>query len=53
MPERDLNPSIAAVHDRMVFDAACGFPSGLAGKLSMGIGGINASVISRPWSQSD
>jgi len=45
----DLNPAIAALHDRIVFDAACTFPPGLAGKLSMGIGGINACVISRPW----
>ncbi|HKE24522.1 MAG TPA: beta-ketoacyl synthase N-terminal-like domain-containing protein [Bryobacteraceae bacterium] len=43
-----LNRSIAALHDCLVFDSPCDFPSGLAGKLSMGIGGINACVISRP-----
>ena len=46
----DLNQSIAAVHDRMVFDSACPLPPGLAGKISMGIGGINACIISRPLS---
>jgi 3-oxoacyl-(acyl-carrier-protein) synthase len=45
----DLNPSIAELHRQIVFDASCDFPQGLGGKLSMGIGGINACVISRPW----
>jgi hypothetical protein len=38
------------VHDSFVFDCARDFPGGKqSGKLSMGIGGINACVISRPW----
>jgi 3-oxoacyl-(acyl-carrier-protein) synthase len=45
-----LNPSIAGLQMQIVFDTPCGFPPGLGGKLSMGIGGINACVISRPWS---
>jgi 3-oxoacyl-(acyl-carrier-protein) synthase len=45
----ELNPEIAAVHDTFAFDQACPSPAGPAGKLSMGIGGINACVISRPW----
>ncbi len=45
----ELNREIAAVHDLFVFDEACAAPHGAAGKLSMGIGGINACVISRPW----
>jgi 3-oxoacyl-(acyl-carrier-protein) synthase len=49
LSERDLNRSIADLHDHIVYDSACGFPSGLGGKLSMGIGGINACIISRPW----
>ena len=40
--------AIAGLHDCLVFDSACEFPPGMAGKLSMGIGGINACVISRP-----
>lgn len=48
LAEHDLNRTIAAVHDRYVYDAPVAAPEGLAGKLSMGIGGINACVISRP-----
>ena len=44
----DLNPEIAAVHQLMVFDQPCDVPPGLAGKISMGIGGVNACIISRP-----
>jgi hypothetical protein len=46
----ELSPAITEVHDRIVFDEPCSFPPGLGGKLSMGIGGINACIISRPWS---
>jgi 3-oxoacyl-[acyl-carrier-protein] synthase II len=43
----ELNAEIARVHDRFVFDRP--LPChGAAGKLSMGIGGINACVLSRP-----
>jgi hypothetical protein len=45
----ELNPQIAAVHDRFVFEEERAAPPGFAGKLSMGVGGINACVISRPW----
>jgi 3-oxoacyl-[acyl-carrier-protein] synthase II len=48
LAREEVNPSIGTVHDQFVFDADCKAPSGLAGKLSMGIGGINACVISRP-----
>jgi 3-oxoacyl-(acyl-carrier-protein) synthase len=44
-----LNQSIAEVHNRFVFDRAQQFPQQAGGKLSMGIGGVNACVISRPW----
>jgi len=43
-----LNESIKNVHERFVFDSACEAPPKLSGKLSMGIGGVNACVISRP-----
>lgn len=46
--EKQLNAAIRDVHDRFVFDVSCEAAPGLAGKLSMGIGGINACVISRP-----
>jgi len=45
----DLHPEIARLHDLFVFDRAVAAPEGVAGKLSMGIGGINACVLSRPW----
>ena len=47
----ELNPAIEEVHNRIVFDAPCAFPPGLGGKLSMGIGGVNACIISRPWNE--
>jgi 3-oxoacyl-(acyl-carrier-protein) synthase len=43
----DLNPEIAKIHQRFVFDCGCPAPHGVAGKLSMGVGGINACVLSR------
>lgn len=45
----ELNPQIAKVHGNFVLDQETPLPSGHAGKLSMGIGGINACVISKPW----
>jgi len=44
----ELNREIAGLHGAYVFDEPCA-ARGAAGKLSMGIGGINACVISRPW----
>jgi 3-oxoacyl-[acyl-carrier-protein] synthase II len=44
-----LNSAIAEIHQGMVFDEDAPFPKKLGGKLSMGIGGINACVISKPW----
>jgi 3-oxoacyl-[acyl-carrier-protein] synthase II len=44
-----LNHAIAGVHDYFVFNRACDFPPQAGGKLSMGIGGVNACIISRPW----
>lgn len=42
-----LNSAIAGMHEGFVFDELVPAPEGLSGKLSMGIGGINACVISR------
>lgn len=49
--EGELNEQIAGLHRHFVFDRACPAPAGLAGKLSMGVGGINACVVSRPWGE--
>lgn len=47
--QEELNRQIAEIHDLYVFDEPCPASKGAAGKLSMGIGGINACVISRPY----
>jgi 3-oxoacyl-[acyl-carrier-protein] synthase II len=48
LTEQTLNPAIASIHGQFVFADSCVTAEGLAGKLSSGIGGINACVISRP-----
>jgi 3-oxoacyl-[acyl-carrier-protein] synthase II len=45
----ELNREIGKLHGLYVFDEPCAASKGMAGKLSMGIGGINACVLSRPW----
>ncbi len=45
----ELNSMIAGVHRHFVFDRPVAVPACTVGKLSMGVGGINACVISRPW----
>jgi 3-oxoacyl-(acyl-carrier-protein) synthase len=45
----ELHPRIDSAPYDYVLDAPAEAPPGLAGKLSMGIGGINACVISRRW----
>jgi 3-oxoacyl-[acyl-carrier-protein] synthase II len=49
LAEENLNHTIEGVHERFVFDVPQAFPGKPGGKLSMGIGGINACIISRPW----
>jgi 3-oxoacyl-[acyl-carrier-protein] synthase II len=44
----DLNSEIAQIHSAFVYDSSCPLPDGVVGKLSMGVGGVNAAVISRP-----
>jgi len=46
-----INPAIHDAPYDYVYDTPCDAPAGLAGKLSMGIGGINACVISRRWEE--
>ena len=47
----ELNREIGRIHDVYVFDEPCQATKGVAGKLSMGIVGINACVLSRPWEE--
>jgi hypothetical protein len=49
LAEAELNQMIGGVHRRFVFDQAIEVGSSPVGKLSMGVGGINACVLSRPW----
>jgi 3-oxoacyl-(acyl-carrier-protein) synthase len=44
----ELNAEIAGVHSAWVFQEGCEAPRAPMGKLSMGVGGINACVLSRP-----
>jgi 3-oxoacyl-(acyl-carrier-protein) synthase len=47
--EDELNAEIKALHNRYVFNACVPFGGRLAGKVNMGIGGINSVIISRKW----
>jgi len=49
LSEGELNQEIGGLHRRFVYDGGCHAPAGIAGKLSMGVGGVNACVLSRPW----
>jgi len=54
LDKKELNSEIAAIHDNFVYNTACPLPEhGYAGKLSMGVGGINACVISKPFPGGD
>lgn len=44
----ELNAEIGGVHQGFVFDESLPAPAAPMGKLSMGVGGVNSCVISRP-----
>ncbi len=48
LQREELNVEIGKLHQQFLFDESRD-AEGVAGKLSMGIGGINACVVSRPW----
>jgi len=49
LDKKSLNNEINTLHDKFVYSEQCPLPQhGYAGKLSMGVGGINACVISKP-----
>lgn len=49
LDRKSLNDQINMLHDNFVYREQCPLPKdGYAGKLSMGVGGINACVISKP-----
>ena len=45
----EVHDSIQKLGQNLVFDRPVEFPQRPVGKLSMGVGGINACVISKPW----
>jgi 3-oxoacyl-[acyl-carrier-protein] synthase II len=45
----EVHPSICELGQKLVYRTPVEFPARPVGKLSMGVGGINACVISRPW----
>jgi 3-oxoacyl-(acyl-carrier-protein) synthase len=49
LQKSDLHPSISALEQEMVLDKPVPVSAGPVGKLSMGVGGINACVVSRPF----
>jgi 3-oxoacyl-[acyl-carrier-protein] synthase II len=49
LTEGELHADVKVHSARFVQADGCEVPHGYSGKLSMGIGGINSCVISRPW----
>jgi 3-oxoacyl-[acyl-carrier-protein] synthase II len=48
----EVHASIDELKQKLVYDRPAEFPERPVGKLSTGVGGINACVISRPWRDS-
>lgn len=51
--EGELHADVRLHEARFVHETACAVTRGYSGKMSMGIGGINSCVISRPWEATD
>lgn len=51
LSREELNAEIAKVHTQFVFDEPVPLRRGPVGKLSMGVGGVNACVISKPFEE--
>jgi hypothetical protein len=49
LTEGELHADVKVHSAKFVQAAGCEVSRGYSGKLSMGIGGINSCVISRPW----
>jgi 3-oxoacyl-(acyl-carrier-protein) synthase len=49
LAQGEVHSAIEELRQSIVFDQPLQFPRAPVGKLSMGVGGINACVISRPW----
>lgn len=49
----ELHEQISSMSQALVLDDPVDIEPGPVGKLSMGVGGINACVVSRPWAESE
>ncbi|MFQ5702093.1 MAG: beta-ketoacyl synthase N-terminal-like domain-containing protein [Acidobacteriota bacterium] len=49
LKREELNETIAKLHDNFVFDEPVACNGAYFGKINMGVGGINACVISKRW----
>lgn len=49
LTEGELHADVKMHQPKLVQEDGCAVTSGYSGKLSMGVGGINSCVISRPW----
>jgi len=49
LTEGELHADVQVQQAKFVQAQGCAVESGYSGKLSMGVGGINSCVISRPW----
>jgi hypothetical protein len=49
----EVHAAITGLGQKLVFNQPVAFPDAPVGKLSMGVGGINACVISRPWADDE
>src|SRR6185503_17837645 len=53
LTEGELHADVKVHSARFVDERGAEAPRGYSGKLSMGVGGINSCVISRPWSEDE
>ena len=53
LTEGELHEDVRIHKAKFVQVDGCPAPTGYSGKLSMGIGGINSCIISRPWGEED
>lgn len=49
LERQELNSELQRLHENYVFDSSVTVTGRYAGKLSMGVGGVNSCVISRRW----
>ncbi|PYQ27099.1 MAG: beta-ketoacyl synthase [Acidobacteria bacterium] len=53
LTEGELHADVKVHSAKFVQESGCEVASGYSGKLSMGVGGINSCVISRPWDREE